>query len=58
MRKKAIEYIRTGSSDFLFSFLPQFVEALRYESYENSAFALFLLEQSTKDRRFAMEFYW
>uniref|UniRef100_A0A915D232 Uncharacterized protein n=1 Tax=Ditylenchus dipsaci TaxID=166011 RepID=A0A915D232_9BILA len=38
--------------------LTQFVEALRYETFENSALAVFLLEQSTRDRRFAFELYW
>ncbi|KAH7732178.1 phosphatidylinositol 3-and 4-kinase [Aphelenchoides avenae] len=58
VRKKALKYLRKASTEFLFNILPQFAEALRYEAFENSALARFLLEQSTKDRRFAFELYW
>ncbi|KAI1732417.1 phosphatidylinositol 3- and 4-kinase domain-containing protein [Ditylenchus destructor] len=58
VRTKAIDYIRNASSEFLFNLLTQLVEALRYEMHENSALAVFLLERSLKDRRFAVELYW
>jgi phosphatidylinositol-4-phosphate 3-kinase len=58
VRQKALEWIGCGSSEFLFNLITQFVEALRYETFENSALAAFLLEKSTKDRRFAFELFW
>ena len=63
VRRHAVDYIRraastTASSNFLFNFLPQLVEALRYEPYEHSPLAVLLLELSSRERRFAMEVYW
>ncbi|CAJ0948939.1 unnamed protein product, partial [Mesorhabditis belari] len=58
VRSKAVEWIQRAPSDFLFNFLPQLVELLRFELYEDSALADFLLQLSYKDRRFAFELYW
>lgn len=58
VREKAISWLKSASSDFLFNFLPQLVEALRFESFENSALAAYLMSLSAGDRRFAFELYW
>ncbi|CAD5221905.1 unnamed protein product [Bursaphelenchus xylophilus] len=58
VRSKAIAWIRKASPAFIFGFTPQFVEALRFETYEDSELAKFLLERCVLDRTFAFEFYW
>ncbi|VDM96038.1 unnamed protein product [Thelazia callipaeda] len=58
VRSKAISWLRSASSDFLFNFLPQLTEALRFEAFENSSLAVYLLTLSAGDRRFAFELYW
>uniref|UniRef100_A0A915MYB8 Phosphatidylinositol-4-phosphate 3-kinase n=1 Tax=Meloidogyne javanica TaxID=6303 RepID=A0A915MYB8_MELJA len=58
VREYAIKSIKQASSEFIFNLITQFVEALRFETFEDSALALFLLEHSTKDRRFALELFW
>uniref|UniRef100_A0AC34QE78 Phosphatidylinositol 3-kinase n=1 Tax=Panagrolaimus sp. JU765 TaxID=591449 RepID=A0AC34QE78_9BILA len=58
VRKKAVDFIKNGSSDFLISLLPQLIESLRFEQFEDSALARFLLEHCTKDRRFATILFW
>jgi phosphatidylinositol-4-phosphate 3-kinase len=58
VREKAIEWIGNGTTAQLLNFLPQLLEALRFEHYEDSATAKFLLLQSTKNRSFAFELYW
>jgi phosphatidylinositol-4-phosphate 3-kinase len=58
IREKAIEWIGKGTTAQLLNFVPQLLEALRYEQYENSATAKFLLLQATKNRSFAFELYW
>lgn len=58
VRTKAIEWIARGTTAQLLNFIPQLLEALRFEHYEDSATAKFLLSQSTKNRSFAFELYW
>lgn len=58
IREKAISWLKNASSDFLFNFLPELVEALRFESFENSTLASYLMSLSAGDRRFAFELYW
>uniref|UniRef100_A0A7E4W115 Phosphatidylinositol-4-phosphate 3-kinase n=1 Tax=Panagrellus redivivus TaxID=6233 RepID=A0A7E4W115_PANRE len=58
VRSRAVQIIRNGSSAFIMSLQAQLVEALRFEVFEDSDLAEFLLEQSTKDRRFAIGLYW
>lgn len=58
VREFALRTISGASSEFLFNFIAQFVEALRYETFENSALAFFLLQHCTKDRGFAFELFW
>ncbi|TMS36679.1 hypothetical protein L596_003781 [Steinernema carpocapsae] len=58
VRRKAVDWLRHSSSEFLFNFLPQLIEALRFEPWECSALAIFLLDISVRDNRFAFEIYW
>lgn len=58
IRSKAIEWIGKGTTAQLLNFIPQLLEALRYEQYEDSAIAKFLLLQATNNRSFAFELYW
>ncbi|KAL3084827.1 hypothetical protein niasHT_031712 [Heterodera trifolii] len=51
-------WLANASSVFLFDIVVQLVEALRYETFENSALALFLLGQCVRSRRYAFELYW
>ncbi|KAF8355640.1 piki-1 [Pristionchus pacificus] len=61
VRAKAIQWIDESSkrsSDFVFSFLPQLVEALRFELHEDSALARFLVDLTYRDGKYAFEIYW
>lgn len=61
VRLKAVHWIESASkisSETMYTFLPLLVEALRFESFENSALAKLLLELSFKDAQFAFEIYW
>ncbi|KAM3726746.1 Phosphatidylinositol 3-kinase piki-1 [Dirofilaria immitis] len=58
IRSKAILWLKNASSDFLFNFLPELVEALRFETFEDSSLAVYLLTLCAGDRRFAFELYW
>ncbi|KAI6177250.1 Phosphatidylinositol 3-and 4-kinase [Aphelenchoides bicaudatus] len=58
VRAKALEWIGKGTSAQLINFIPQILEALRYEQYEDSAIAKFLLHQACKNRSYAFELYW
>ncbi|OZC04855.1 hypothetical protein X798_08177 [Onchocerca flexuosa] len=58
IRSKAISWLKNASSDFLFNFLPELVEALRFETFEDSSLAVYLLTLCAGDRRFAFELYW
>lgn len=42
----------------MINLIPQFLEALRFEIFEDSDLTKFLLERATKDRRFATTLYW
>lgn len=58
VRKKALEWIGKGTSSQLLNFIPQLLEALRYEQYESSETAKFLLLQASRNRSYAFELYW
>ncbi|VDK58696.1 unnamed protein product [Anisakis simplex] len=58
IRERAITWLKGASSAFIFNFLPQLVEALRFETFENSSLAAYLLHLCAQDRRFAFEIYW
>ncbi|GMT35407.1 hypothetical protein PFISCL1PPCAC_26704, partial [Pristionchus fissidentatus] len=61
VRARSIEWIDEASqksSDFIFSYLPQLVEALRFEVHEDSELARFLIALSYRDGKYAFEIYW
>ncbi len=58
VRAKAVEWISEAPIDDLLNYLPQLVEALRFELFEDSALASCLLHLSVMNRRLAFELYW
>ncbi|EGT40724.1 CBN-PIKI-1 protein [Caenorhabditis brenneri] len=58
VRAHAVQSLARGSTDFLFHTIPQFIEALRFELYEKSALADFILELSFVSLDFTFEIYW
>lgn len=58
VRSQAVEWISKASPAFIIGFTNQLVEALRFETYEDSRLALFLLQRCLVDRTFAFELYW
>ncbi|XP_070200165.1 phosphatidylinositol 4-phosphate 3-kinase C2 domain-containing subunit alpha-like [Littorina saxatilis] len=58
VRKFAAESLARIPSDDLSHFLPQLIQALKFESYHNSPLACLLLETSCKSIRFAHQFFW
>ncbi|ESO86930.1 hypothetical protein LOTGIDRAFT_194469 [Lottia gigantea] len=57
IREFAINIISKINTDDLVDFLPQLIQALKFESYHNSSLAQMLLEQSCKSIRFAHQFF-
>ncbi|CAI5454702.1 unnamed protein product [Caenorhabditis angaria] len=58
IRSYAVRWLSTGSTDFLYNTIAQFIEALRFELYEQSSLADFILELSTVGLDFTYELYW
>ncbi|UYV78900.1 PIK3C2A [Cordylochernes scorpioides] len=58
VRKTAIMWMKSISSDELGNFLPQMVQVLRYEAWDDSSLAWFLLEKSLMNIRIAHQLYW
>nr|KAG5699171.1 hypothetical protein BaRGS_014470 [Batillaria attramentaria] len=58
VREFAAESLARISTDDLVNFLPQLIQALKFESYHNSPLARLLLETSCKSIRFAHQFFW
>ncbi|KAK3101653.1 hypothetical protein FSP39_005228 [Pinctada imbricata] len=58
VREFAVTCLKQITSDELADFLPQLVQALKYESYHASHLARLLLEQSCQSVRFAHQFFW
>ncbi|CAH1258936.1 PIK3C2B [Branchiostoma lanceolatum] len=58
VRATAISWMQHLPDDELYDFLPQLVQALRYECYHDSALARFLLERSLASVRIAQQLYW
>lgn len=58
IRAHAVQSLARGSTDFLYHTIPQFIEALRFELYEKSALADFILELSFVSLDFTFEIYW
>ena len=58
VRSKAIEWLGQLPSDELLDYLPQLVQALKFESFHTSALARLLLERSVLSLRVAHMLYW
>ncbi|KAK9879212.1 hypothetical protein WA026_004058 [Henosepilachna vigintioctopunctata] len=58
VRKYAVKWITTLSTDALVDYLPQLVVALKFETYDNSTLAEFLLDRSLRSPRFAHYLFW
>lgn len=58
VREFAVSCLHNVNSDELVDFLPQLIQALKYESYHASPLAWLLLEQACKSVRFAHQFFW
>ncbi|XP_031469738.1 phosphatidylinositol 4-phosphate 3-kinase C2 domain-containing subunit alpha [Phasianus colchicus] len=58
VRNTAVNWIETLSDDELTDFLPQFVQALKYETYLDSALVKFLLARALGNIRIAHYLYW
>ncbi|XP_059682137.1 phosphatidylinositol 4-phosphate 3-kinase C2 domain-containing subunit alpha isoform X4 [Gavia stellata] len=58
VRNTAVNWIEALSDDELTDFLPQFVQALKYETYLDSALVKFLLARALGSIRIAHYLYW
>ncbi|XP_033752921.1 phosphatidylinositol 4-phosphate 3-kinase C2 domain-containing subunit beta-like, partial [Pecten maximus] len=58
VRKFAVDCLKKMATDDLIEFIPQLIQALKYESYHASDLSRLLLEQSCKSIRFAHKFFW
>ncbi|KAG8182177.1 hypothetical protein JTE90_017128 [Oedothorax gibbosus] len=58
VRKTAISWMKDLVSDELCDYLPQMVQILRYEAFDDSPTAWFLLERSLTSVRVAHHLYW
>ncbi|RMC12261.1 hypothetical protein DUI87_09773 [Hirundo rustica rustica] len=58
VRNTAVNWMETLSDDELTDFLPQFVQALKYETYLDSALVKFLLARALGNIRIAHYLYW
>ncbi|KAK3611626.1 hypothetical protein CHS0354_018322 [Potamilus streckersoni] len=58
VRAFAVDCLRRMPTDDLIDFIPQLIQALKFESYHSSDLAKLLLEQSCKSVRFAHQFFW
>ncbi|KAL3843199.1 hypothetical protein ACJMK2_021144 [Sinanodonta woodiana] len=58
VRAFAVDCLRCMPTDDLIDFIPQLIQALKFESYHSSDLAKLLLEQSCKSVRFAHQFFW
>ena len=58
LRNNAVNSVRVNSPETVALYLPQLLEALRYERVHNSELALMLLSFASKNIRFAHKLYW
>jgi len=58
VRRLAVKRIRLLSNDQLIDFLPQLVQAIKHETYDNSPLAEFLLEKALSSPTIAHKLYW
>lgn len=54
----AVKRIRLLSNDQLIGFLPQLVQAIKHETYDNSSLTEFLLEKALSSPTIAHNLYW
>jgi phosphatidylinositol-4-phosphate 3-kinase len=58
VRGKAVCWLGGLASDELSEYLPQLVQALKYESYHTSPLAHMLLQRAIHSNRLAHQLYW
>ncbi|XP_050532896.1 phosphatidylinositol 4-phosphate 3-kinase C2 domain-containing subunit beta isoform X2 [Daktulosphaira vitifoliae] len=58
VRRLAVKQIQLLSNDQLIDFLPQLVQAIKHETYDNSPLAEILLEKSLSSPKIAHQLYW
>ena len=58
LRKLAVESLKFLKNEELVLYLPQLLQALKYEHLNNSPLAKMLLECASKNIRFAHRLYW
>lgn len=58
VRRLAVKRIRLLSNDQLIDFLPELVQAIKHETYDNSPLAEFLLEKALSSPTIAHNLYW
>ncbi|XP_030748867.1 phosphatidylinositol 4-phosphate 3-kinase C2 domain-containing subunit alpha isoform X3 [Sitophilus oryzae] len=58
VRKMAVKWMVALSNDELVDYLPQLIVALRYETYESSSLAEFILHRALRSPRFAHYLFW
>lgn len=58
VRKTAVKWIKNIGSDELCDHLPQLIQALRFETWEDAPITWFLLERSLTSVRVAHQMYW
>ena len=58
VRTKAIDWLRGLGSDQLLTYLPQLVQAVKHEAWDNNAVARMLLERAITCPRLAHHLYW
>lgn len=58
LRAHAVNSIKINSPDVISLYLPQLLEALKYDKSHYSDLAFMLIELSSKNIRFAHKLYW
>lgn len=58
VRTRAVEWLRDLGSDELLAYLPQLVQAVKHETWDDSAVVRLLLERSITCPRLAHHLYW
>lgn len=58
VREMAVECLQSLPTDQLIDYLPQLIEALKFDCYHNSPLAKMLLEKSCNSIQFAHKFFW
>ncbi|CAD6185060.1 unnamed protein product [Caenorhabditis auriculariae] len=58
VRSRAVKWLSSASSEFLFHSIPQLIEALRFELYDNSALANFIVDLASVNLDYTFEVYW